>query len=400
MIQMDVRDIRLVDLRVPIDGTLLKKDTIPKMMDSLCEVGFLQPIRVRPIKVCAGPIREVDGWEITSGRHRFEAANRLRNGGDMRFDTVPCVVIENEAERKRRIAQIDENLCRTEMSPAERAKLTAERKELYEEEHPETKHGGAPGKSGGGKKAKEPNSGSLGFVASSGKATGKGKTAITVDARRGEVLGDDLNNIVGTSLDKGVELDALVKMAPSARREIIGRAKAGENVSAHGEVEERAKQKEIVRHAKHDLDGCDAPSDDEGLEAGWEYNFSKMAEYSIKLPSHWEKHFSGWRKLNITREQVLLAKKAASTWESIAKTLEGMCNAVISGAHLKKVRDVKRQVAVDDVHFQLSPCTVNAIDEWRRREPDMLTPTGALERLVEMGLEAAAKRKPKPEPKK
>jgi hypothetical protein len=109
------------------------------------------------------------------------------------------------------------------------------------------------------------------------------------------VLGDDLNNIVGTSLDKGVELDALVKMAPSARREIIRRAKAGEKVSAHGEVEPKTKS-----------------------------------------------------------------------------------------------------VAADHVDFWLSPCTVKAIDEWRLREPDLPTPSGALERLVELGLEAAAKRKPKP----
>jgi hypothetical protein len=52
------------------------------------------------------------------------------------------------------------------------------------------------------------------------------------------------------------------------------------------------------------------------------------------------------------------------------------------------------------IHFWLSPCTVKAIEEFQRHEPDMPTLLGALEKLVEMGLEAAAKRKPKPEPKK
>jgi len=36
-------------------------------------------------------------------------------------------------------------------------------------------------------------------------------------AARGEALGDDLSVIAGTSLDKGVELDALAKVATDER---------------------------------------------------------------------------------------------------------------------------------------------------------------------------------------
>jgi hypothetical protein len=35
---------------------------------------------------------------------------------------------------------VAENLCRADLSPAERAKQTARRKEIYEELHPETKY--------------------------------------------------------------------------------------------------------------------------------------------------------------------------------------------------------------------------------------------------------------------
>jgi hypothetical protein len=116
----------------------------------------------------------------------------------------------------------------------------------------------------------------------------------------------------------GLYLLAAPSTPEIAKQEAVSRAEAGEPVTLTA-------VKEIVRRAKHDLDGCDAPDDDDSLEDRWRYNFSKMAEYSIELPGHWEKHFSGWKKLNITREQVLLAKKAASTWESIAKTLKKEC---------------------------------------------------------------------------
>jgi hypothetical protein len=45
--------------------------------------------------------------------------------------------------------------------------------------------------------------------------------------RGAEALGDDLRGIAGTSLDKGVELDALAKMAWPERKAIIDRAKSG-----------------------------------------------------------------------------------------------------------------------------------------------------------------------------
>jgi hypothetical protein len=40
------------------------------------------------------------------------------------------------------VVEIDEKLVRHNLTPAERARLTARRKELYEAAHPETKKGG------------------------------------------------------------------------------------------------------------------------------------------------------------------------------------------------------------------------------------------------------------------
>jgi hypothetical protein len=45
-------------------------------------------------------------------------------------------------------------------------------------------------------------------------------------AARGEALGDDLGGVTGTSLDKGVDLDALAKLPKDERKGLIDRAKA------------------------------------------------------------------------------------------------------------------------------------------------------------------------------
>jgi ParB family chromosome partitioning protein len=62
--------------------------------------------------------------------------------------------------------------------------------------------------------------------------TGKSERAVQLAAARGKALGDDLKDVEGTSLDKGVELDALAKMPAAERKEVIAKAKAGEKVSA------------------------------------------------------------------------------------------------------------------------------------------------------------------------
>jgi hypothetical protein len=72
----------------------------------------------------------------------------------------------------------------------------------------------------------------LSFATATAKATGVDKRKIERAAARGEALGDDLSAVAGTSLDKGVELDALAKMPAGEREEVIARAKAGEKVSA------------------------------------------------------------------------------------------------------------------------------------------------------------------------
>ena len=78
----------------------------------------------------------------------------------------------------------DGNEIRAERTPSERAVHHAERKALYLKLHPETKHGGAPGKAGGGKKAKDAKLAS--FVKDTAKKTGKAKRTIARDVSRGE----------------------------------------------------------------------------------------------------------------------------------------------------------------------------------------------------------------------
>ncbi|WP_164479353.1 hypothetical protein [Methylocystis rosea] len=59
-----------------------------------------------------------------------------------------------------------------------------------------------------------------------------GLVVVQVGVDKFRLSGGKAGDVVGKSLDKGVELDALAKAADEERKSLIARAKAGENVSA------------------------------------------------------------------------------------------------------------------------------------------------------------------------
>ena len=212
---MSSDDIKITDTHVAPNRRLraIRDDLVVELAESMKKRGLLQPITARP--------RSDGGYSLVSGWHRFEAAKLLA------WSTIAVTVtdIDDEAE----LAEIDENLIRGELSPAERALHVGRRKELYEKLHPETKHGGAPGKAGGGKKAKDAKLAA--FAEATAAATGQSRRKVERDATRAKQTKIVLKDIVGTSLDKGDQLDALGELPEPDQEALASAAKAGEKVS-------------------------------------------------------------------------------------------------------------------------------------------------------------------------
>ena len=74
------------------------------------------------------------------------------------------------------------------------------------------------------------------FASATSDAIGKSRRSVEIAAARGEALGDDLGAqpVTGTSLDKGVELDALAKMPKDERKWLA--AKEPLPAFAHGRL--------------------------------------------------------------------------------------------------------------------------------------------------------------------
>jgi N6-adenosine-specific RNA methylase IME4 len=83
------------------------------------------------------------------------------------------------------------------------------------------------------------------FTQATAEVTGVGERTIQREAARGEKLGEEvLRKVVGTSLDKGEELDALAKLSEKKRDELVDRAASGLTVTAKtaAKQEKRAKR--------------------------------------------------------------------------------------------------------------------------------------------------------------
>jgi ParB family chromosome partitioning protein len=211
-----IKDVWVSPSRRPIN-----QSCVSRLAESIRELGLMTPIIVRVADKVIDPVEgEIsDVTALVTGRHRLEAMRSLG------IDRIDCFFADFD-ELHAELAEIDENLMRGNLTPAQEANSVARRKAIYEILHPDTKAGTA------GAKARWDANDNLSFASATADATGVDKRSIERAAARGNALRGDLKAIEGTSLDKGVELDALAKMTADERASVIERAKAGEKVSA------------------------------------------------------------------------------------------------------------------------------------------------------------------------
>lgn len=184
---------------------------------SMAQIGLLQPIIVVKARVNRGAM--TDGYRIVAGGHRLAAARALG------WETIAAFVLDSDTGNlEAELIEIDENLCRAELTPAQRAAAIARRKQIWEALHPNSGTTCPTIPRGPGMPSQ--------FAAETAAISGQSKKDINRHLSRASALGADLQAVAGTSLDKGVELDALKAIPAPERKELISRARAGEKVSA------------------------------------------------------------------------------------------------------------------------------------------------------------------------
>jgi ParB family transcriptional regulator, chromosome partitioning protein len=229
-----VRDIGLGGIACLLGRRAIQSDAVDRLVKSIKEVGLINPITIRP--------NNTNGFDLIAGRHRLDAARKLK------WESIPAIVLEGITADDAELVEIDENLIRASLSPAEEAAHHARRKQLYEKRYPETKRGAAGGRAKNNS-AKPQNADLKGYAADTASKIGKSRDTVERAVRRGKKI-PDVADLAGTSLDKGDELDAFGSLTKEVQAELAARAKAGEKVSAKAarknDAEESARQRKAA----------------------------------------------------------------------------------------------------------------------------------------------------------
>jgi len=110
----------------------LREPAVAELMASISKIGLLTPISVKNFIVKRPGNSDGVAFDLVAGLHRWEACKRL-GWAEIEASVIP--LSEDEAI----LWEVDENLCRAELSELERAEHLAKRKEVYERLHPETR---------------------------------------------------------------------------------------------------------------------------------------------------------------------------------------------------------------------------------------------------------------------
>jgi len=206
-------------------------DAVAAIAASMQEIGQMNAVRLRAKTIVRGGILH-DQFELIAGQHRYEAALLLQ------WEDIEAEIVE-EDDLHAELSMIDENLCRAELSPADRAVYTARRKAIFLQLHPETGHG----KSSPNKDDKLSS-----FPEQTASATGRDKRTIQRDAERGEKISERaLRMLSGTRLDTGVTLDRIKRLPTDMQETWVNAALADEKrIQAEAKDIRAAKQK--LRH--------------------------------------------------------------------------------------------------------------------------------------------------------
>ncbi|MBX4944618.1 MT-A70 family methyltransferase [Rhizobium binae] len=179
----------------------IDQEKVAALKASIEKIGLRTPIFVygdwHAIKDRAIRVR------LSAGAHRLEAMRQLGH-------EHIAAILRDEDELDAELWEIDENLIRAELTPADRAIFIHRRKQIYELKFPETAHGGDRKTESSSRRVGDLNEEPKRFTAATAEATGQSERAVQRDAERGEKISEKaLRMLRGTRHDKGTVLDRL-----------------------------------------------------------------------------------------------------------------------------------------------------------------------------------------------
>jgi hypothetical protein len=223
---MDTRRLQLALIYSNDHGRKVIGPQVDRLVESLSAIGLRTPITVRACQKYVNG-QKTDAFEVVAGRHRYEAALRLK------WQEIDAFIMDGD-EDAAALWEIDENFARAELTDAQRADHHVRREVIL------IKMGVVKDAPKGGR----PKNGadSAPYSEQAAASLGVSQRAVQQDLRRGKNIAPDvLAEVAGTDMDKGVVLDALASVPQADQR-----AKLAEITLRRQEAERMRKEAETA----------------------------------------------------------------------------------------------------------------------------------------------------------
>jgi N6-adenosine-specific RNA methylase IME4 len=203
------RLVRIDELRAP-----QARGSVDDLVESIREVGLLHPITV------SSDLRLIAG------------ARRLAACRELGWSHLPVVVLDLDKLRMK-MAGLDEDLVRKDLSILDRAEMLAQRKGIYESLHPSTRRGVAGGKASGASRRGERTTAPDAFVRDVSRKTNLAPRTIQSMVQLAHAIPEDVRrSLRGTSVEDFKRgLARIARLPHDQQRAVAKRIATGETPS-------------------------------------------------------------------------------------------------------------------------------------------------------------------------
>lgn len=203
----------------------LRSEKVAQLAESIGHIGLQTPVSVRSdvVKPENGGANGVS-FLLVAGLHRLEACKQLG------WDEIDANVVHMDKDEIL-LWEIDENLCRADLTELERGEHLMRRKKVYERKWPQTRAGLAQAAGMNRAVGNDVDENfSPTFTADTADKTGISQRAVQLSIRRVAKIDDRVRDRVRALpeiADSGVELDALAKLEPAQQRRAVSMVESG-----------------------------------------------------------------------------------------------------------------------------------------------------------------------------